>query len=468
TTQSDSEAVDTVLDPIELHITSPVGNQEAPDINTDHTSLSPNDNSHSAPSPLPMAQAESLTFSRKRHLSSSSTLTGSIPIATDSVVERHHKKRPVFTEGRVTPKQLSEWRHACADLFTEQNVAEAEKVANVLSGLQQHRVCKWVNGNREHLVKLAFDLFCTEFAEKFLHPDWHRKICRKIIQTQWDYIRTRWTDYSNHIIGLNSIIEGTALYFKRDLTNTDNDPLCSLFCACLNLHILTRLDNEKEEPTDFEKWIFTIGSYNDERHVAEERQCEIFQEEQRCAAKKSTMVQQFNSGSYSRNSSSSTPYSCPSLSSSRPSSAAGPCLPPLTEDKKWLLMTNEGCFKCRHVFVFCRTKNCSNAYSNTSKYSTLTQDYVHAVKKSCAQAAKPRPVALVAWNHDPLIASTLNAAPTASIAAVLPNLSGSLEGLSFHKFFAWENDSALSIAAVEAEESSGNSLNDVSHPAHFF
>src|SRR5271154_5895357 len=55
-------------------------------------------------------------------------------------------------------------------------------------------------------------------------------------------------------------------------------------------------------------------------------------------------------------------------------------VPKLTEDERKLLLQNQGCLKCCRVFVEHKMANCPVGFPDPSKYKTLTQGTVDAIK----------------------------------------------------------------------------------------
>jgi hypothetical protein len=82
-------------------------------------------------------------------------------------------------------------------------------------------------------------------------------------------------------------------------------------------------------------------------------------------------------------------------------------LPKLLETERRLIYDNEGCLKCRRVYVDHRLLNCPNNFPNLAMYKTLTQSFVDMIKSRVK-----KPVAAV-------ISSDSTSVPTISVAAVM-------------------------------------------------
>jgi hypothetical protein len=67
-------------------------------------------------------------------------------------------------------------------------------------------------------------------------------------------------------------------------------------------------------------------------------------------------------------------------------------VPKLTEQEKTLLKDNEGCFKCRHLFVPHCSKDCPNYFPDLAMYKTITAKDIDIAK----HARKGKTVAAIA------------------------------------------------------------------------
>ena len=101
-----------------------------------------------------------------------------------------------------------------------------------------------------------------------------------------------------------------------------------------------------------------------------------------------------------------------SASHNASSSSSRPTLPKLTAAERQLLFDNEGCLKCRHVFVPHRSATCPNNFPDLSNYKQLTQFFVDAIKKRLG-----KPVAAIMTAVDNV--NSTPAAITAPVAAVM-------------------------------------------------
>ena len=56
-------------------------------------------------------------------------------------------------------------------------------------------------------------------------------------------------------------------------------------------------------------------------------------------------------------------------------------LPKLTNAERQLLYDNDGCLKCRHVFVNHRSPSCPNDFPDATTYKPLMQGFVDAISR---------------------------------------------------------------------------------------
>jgi hypothetical protein len=94
-----------------------------------------------------------------------------------------------------------------------------------------------------------------------------------------------------------------------------------------------------------------------------------------------------------------------------PSSSSRTALPKLLDTERQLLFDNEGCLKCRRVFVSHRSADCPNDFPNAANYKVLTQAFVDLIK----QRVK-KPIASITQPSDnAATTSTVNALPVAVV-----------------------------------------------------
>jgi hypothetical protein len=99
------------------------------------------------------------------------------------------------------------------------------------------------------------------------------------------------------------------------------------------------------------------------------------------------------------------------------SNTSRPVLPKLTSVERQLLYDNEGCLKCRRVFVAHRSTDCPNNFPEPTTYKPLTQSFVELIRKRVK-----KPVAAIAGpsNNDEANESSTYA-PIATVMGMSSN-----------------------------------------------
>ena len=91
------------------------------------------------------------------------------------------------------------------------------------------------------------------------------------------------------------------------------------------------------------------------------------------------------------------------------SSSSRPVLPKLSSADRQLLYNNEGCLKCRRVYVTHCSTNCPNDFPQPGTYKTLTQSFVDLIKKRLNKL-----IAAILNNDD-----SVPTVPAVTVAAVM-------------------------------------------------
>lgn len=104
----------------------------------------------------------------------------------------------------------------------------------------------------------------------------------------------------------------------------------------------------------------------------------------------------------------------PSNQHAQSSNATGtrPTLPRLTESERQLLYDNEGCLKCRRVFVPHHSQQCPNDFPNPTSYKTLTQAFIDSIRNRLKRL-------VAAVYQSATEANTSSSVPTAPVAVVM-------------------------------------------------
>ena len=105
-----------------------------------------------------------------------------------------------------------------------------------------------------------------------------------------------------------------------------------------------------------------------------------------------------------------------------------------------LLFDNEGCLKCRKVFVPHRSANCPDGFPNGANYKTLTQSFVDHIK---SRMNKKSVAAIMQPANDPTASSS-----TAPIAAIMGSSSSAVAYMPSNTFNVLEDDTGDSDDTV--------------------
>ncbi|KAG6875896.1 hypothetical protein C0992_001883 [Termitomyces sp. T32_za158] len=300
----------------------------------------------------------------------------SLRVPKRATVEDKGTKPPVVSEGDLSPEVIKEFEHACLDFFDNKDIKSEDQVKRVLVSFKDHRLRDWIPANREQLHKLSFSEFLSELKSKYLPHDWESKLRIRVLSASFDPVKQMWWDFASYIQKVNSLLFGTDSYYKPE---------------DLRRHLEAKLD-----PLD------RIRVQDETRRHAEKRQREIADEVVRLSKKPLLSSNKVNTN---------TP--------GQSKSTTRPRLPALTDEEKGLLRENSGCFKCRRLFVNCRTDNCPNGFPDPVGYQKITQATVEAAKTAGAESSKSqgRTSKSTRTVVVPVVAPM---APTATVAAVLP------------------------------------------------
>jgi hypothetical protein len=330
-------------------------------------------------------------------------------------------KPPILTAGKITPAGMCSYENACLSYFENKDIAEEKQVRKVLGGLQDSHLQDWVDIDREHFLALSFIDFMVQFRAGYLPEDWeevtHIELLGMIQEDQ------SFRDFAVKIQAKNSLLCNTTSYL-------DQEKLCHRIKSGMNQKLALHCRLEKlSKVEDFEKWLAEIRRIDD-LMKAEKAEFESFA---RTTCETTRRANALAEPSHHGN--------APTVTAAPAASDSCLVLPKLLESERRLLYDNEGCLKCRRVFVDHRSTNCPNNFPNPSTYKTLTQNFVDAIKNRIK-----RPVAVVV-NSD---ATSVTAVPVAAVmgssinpVAYMPtNASNVLEGAS--------NDDSVSVLATVA------------------
>jgi hypothetical protein len=112
----------------------------------------------------------------------------------------------------------------------------------------------------------------------------------------------------------------------------------------------------------------------------------------------------------------------------------------LTDTERRLLFDNEGCLKCRKVFVSHHSVNCPDGFPNATNYKTLTQSFVDHIKMH--RNKKPVSAIMQSTNDNTTSSST------APVAAIMGSSSFTVAYMPSNTFNVLEGDEADSDDTV--------------------
>ncbi|GLB45211.1 putative retrotransposable element tf2 155 kda protein type 1-like [Lyophyllum shimeji] len=366
--------------------------------------------------------------------------TSSVPTAT---VELRDGKVPVLHPGDLTPKVMKDWERGCLTYFRTKEVKEEDQVLRCTIGIRDDRICDWLAGDHDRIVKLSFQEFMNEMRVNYLPHDWPVKTRGLILNHRLDPATTSFWDYAAEMQAMNSLLVGTSSWFD---TKAEPNLLRDKIEAGLDEDLSREYWASKTNLIkDWHQWLDAVRTLDETRHHNLKRQREIADEAIRAAKRplvssRSVNASTPNSSSFSRRTAANA--------SSAPAATARARLPTLTAEEKTLLREHNGCFKCRRFYTTCESLTCTTGFPDAATYRTLTAaDAAAAKKKVEASSAPPsatatsassssgrsrtvKPVAAV-WPAGPSSSSWADTSVRGStVAAVLPDVvtSGVLSG----------------------------------------
>ena len=288
------------------------------------------------------------------------------------------------------------YEQACYGYFDTKDIVEDKQVRKVLAGLRDPRIQDWVGVNRDHLLALDFAAFMTEFRAGYLPKDWEETTRIELLQMVQG-TNTFW-DFSVQVQTKNSILVGTPSHLT-------NEQLRHRMESGMNAKLALRCRLEKagankdNVPLTLVAWLDAIKCVDElirSKHAD-------FHELALKACKSTRHSNTLAEPSRRINSNNTTNASSSASSSNRP------ILPKLTSVERQLLYDNEGCLKCRRVYVTHRSTSCPNDFPEPTAYKPLTQSFVDLIKRRLR-----KPIAAV-MNDD----NSMPNAPVTPVAAVM-------------------------------------------------
>ncbi|KAJ6616758.1 hypothetical protein B0H10DRAFT_2219251 [Mycena sp. CBHHK59/15] len=271
-------------------------------------------------------------------------------------------KIPTLTAGELTLLVIDQFRFHCKAYFSHKGTVPASQVASILCCFRDVHVVNWLRDPAEKalVVVMTFDAFLAELRTKFLRKDWeqtnHVEIMssRMLNSKSFDRYYTRVVTNSSLLIGTTTALSNTRIRhiieagIIPDLQlSLNNDAIAE---AALEMR---RLDEER---------LHVIA--REHKIAVELRREEACNDKHKADGDLDRKVKK----PASNDSGSRATSQAPSTSSTSTSTRC----PALTDSEHALLKENQGCFKCRRVFVTHTSHNCPNGFPSRNNYRPVT------------------------------------------------------------------------------------------------
>lgn len=376
---------------------------------------------------------------RRRSLSSDSSssditsLTRSLHRSTMSsfapatVQQSDASKPPTLSEGTITAEALRRFDSAAKNYFSSKEIPIENQVRKILGAFREPRIQQWIDANRDRLEVLEFSAFMKDFRTEFLPGDWEEDTRRNLLSIGIGNVNEKdaFMKMARRIQYVNSLLEGTDSYLPDDKLRYQIE-------AGMDDFLAKRASKEVAKDLSLEKWLEKVKDLDETRRSEMERVLQALADSNR-----------FNKRSYPNNDDAdrlskhpaladpsrqyNTPASATSSNSASGSNgdrrsrrslpAPGPSsghfvpLPRLTDTEKAVLDRHAGCYKCRRVYVYHRSRECRTGYPTAANYRPITEAEARA-----AAPANSAPAAAVVPSNPGTSGPTLM-----PVAAVLPS-----------------------------------------------
>jgi hypothetical protein len=325
-------------------------------------------------------------------------------------------KVPVLLQGDLTLAVMRQYENACLGFFEGKEIALEKQVRKILAGLRDDRIQEWISIDRDEVLKLTFAEFMVEFKAGFLLEDWEEITHIELLAMQQG-VDSFW-DFAVQVQLKNALLCNTNLFL-------DKDQLRHCIESGMTPKLTLRCRHEKSNKiVVFKEWLADVR-HIDDLLCADRTELEALQKGQRDSTRRSNALTE-----PSRNANASTSSS----------SAFHDKLARLTETEHRLLFDNEGCLKCRKVFVSHRSANCPDGFPNATNYKTLTQSFVDHIK----MRRNKKPVAAIMQSTNDTSASS----STAPVAAIMGSSLSAVAYMPLNSSNVLEGDDADSDDTV--------------------
>ena len=290
----------------------------------------------------------------------------------------------------------------------------------------------WISVDRDRFLALEFADFMTEFRAAYLPEDWEEITRIELLgMTQGDLA---FWDFSINIQSKNALLRNTPSYLTKELLRHRIE-------SSMNQKLALRCRLEKTSLIEkFEQWLTEVKRVDDLVQLENEN----FENLARATREATRCNNTLTEPSRRANSS----YKAPSFASN-PSTSRN-SLPKLSDPERKLLYDNEGCLKCRCIFVTHRSTTCPNDFPDPVTYKPLTQAAVDAitkrVKKNVASIIPSTEPGAGPSNVQPVaVVMGVSADPVAYMPS---NVSSVIEGDSFESQTSVSTSPIASLVAV--------------------
>ena len=277
------------------------------------------------------------------------------------------KDCPLLTKGKMMPDAIFKWFWAC------QRYQKANKISNKVTidhlGLCVEEPClqEWFSAHGDKLMQGTVKEYINAFAKYTLHRNWAHHVREQVLSSCQG--EKQFADWHTNVVNLNLTLE-----MSNTIKPLDNAALCAQLSANLDPDLRLALSNDPlDNIEDFDDWVNEVMECNERLHAEAERT-------RRHIAQFMAPTSSLGIG-LKKMALSECLAPPPSLGSS---STPRQYLPKLTDTKKALLDTNQGCRRCCKPFVGHTSDACpmkaNNTWPDVQSYIPITSATIEAAK----------------------------------------------------------------------------------------
>jgi hypothetical protein len=285
------------------------------------------------------------------------------------VLQASSGQPPILSEGRLTTATIRKFDTACKRFFTHKNIPASEQVSKILNNFDSAEIANWASNNEQSLTAGSFNSFMDQLKKKFLPHNWEDDLVQTQIAFQGQSAFLKWINdvrRANAELGAaksDYFIADDA--FRRHVIPRLSPDLRRCY-ESHNVRVNNSTSGSLDAISDLEAWLERINILDQD---VQARQAEL--QALQTKAKPRT---------YNPSSSGSTSNAPSNPQSSSTTLVAA--VPKLTADERALLMTHQGCLKCRVFYAGHFADKCSAERPSIEQCKKVTKE--NAIK---AQAA---------------------------------------------------------------------------------